>query len=276
LIRDIDPPIETSTWPYLQVEVPLETVQRISSEEASLDLDAQVKLVKESATVLAPEDKVWNIFGRLRPENIPLAKLLRKHPSLLDCCCQQIAEASANKIPQIRSVSVKDREEVTEFVPVVTKVRRGGYLKAELFDLCFVKLPTSVPYKMFRKSQFYWKPWSKQFEQQRLLEVSEKMRGQEKNRLPVLESNVVRYVIHSAVIDEFIVANHERAKELTIHDLLADDCVTQPGSPQEAVRGWLTDVDLAQAIHRPDDKQESVSTSVPTITDSASVAVAVS
>ena len=98
------------------------------------------------------------------------------------------------------------------------------------------------------------------------------MRGQEKNRLPVLESNVVRYVIHRAVIDEFIVANHERAKELTIHDLLADDSrraileqsfafvsiddtleqartkitgnvrdvfVTQTGSPQEAVRGWL-------------------------------------
>ena len=36
LIRDIDPPIETSTWPYLQVEVPLETVQRIGNEEASL------------------------------------------------------------------------------------------------------------------------------------------------------------------------------------------------------------------------------------------------
>jgi len=60
LVRDIDPPVETSTWPYLQIALPLETFERIRNE-APPDTDAQINLIKESARVSVAEGKVLNI-----------------------------------------------------------------------------------------------------------------------------------------------------------------------------------------------------------------------
>ncbi len=293
LIRDIDPPVQTSTWPYLQISVPLETVQKITSETSPLDTEAQLNLLKESAKILKADEKVLNVFGRIGlAHNVLLSKIARsvtgitgrRHTLLLDCCCQQIAEASADTIPSIRTVTVQGLGQGIEFVPVVTKVQRVGYLRTVLFDLYLLSRPAasskSVSEAMLR--HFYWKLWDTQLEQSRLVDISKNMKKQKKNRLPVLDENeVIRYVIHRASINEFIVANLSRADQLTMHDLLADErmratfeqsfafiaiddsleqarakitkkvrdvFVTQTGSPQETVRGWLTDVDLASEV----------------------------
>lgn len=318
LIKNIDPPVENSTWPHLQISLPLETVQKIGSDTTPLDIEQQVSLVKESARVSTTDDKVLSIFGRFgMTPNIFLAKLTktvtgmtgRKQTPLLDSCCLQIAEASADKRPGIRVVTVRDEEREVEYAPIVTRVQKIGYQKTVLFDLYFVTLPThsSVSSKMLSRNQFYFKPLSKQFEQLRLLEIIERMKDQEKHRLPVLEAGIVRYVIHRAAIHEFIVENLSRAQDLTVHDLLTDNIrrtmfeqsfafvgvhdsleqarakisgnirdvfVTQTGSPNEPVRGWLTDVDLASTDKAGSDQEKGagVSMSAPKAAEKVSTA----
>ncbi|HEY4900879.1 MAG TPA: hypothetical protein VIH91_08695 [Terriglobales bacterium] len=314
LVRDIDPPVERSTWPYMQIALPLETFERLSSEITPLDTDGQINLIKESARVSVAEGKVLDIFGRLGlAQNILLSKFARsiagatgrKQTPLLDCCCRQIAEASADKIPSIQAISVKSAEQQAEFVPVVTKVQRVGYQKIVFFDLYFLSLPTapskSVASEMLPKSGFYWKRLNKHLEQSKLVDISETMKTQEKNRLPILDDkNVVRYVIHRAAIHEFIVSKLPNTAELKVSDLLADEqmrmtfeqsfafvgiddtleqarakisgsvrdvFVTQTGSPQEPVRGWLTEVDLAQEAQSRDKKLVSVPASSPITPD---------
>jgi TIR domain-containing protein len=318
LVKDIDPPVERSTWPYLQIAVPLETFEKISSEATPLDTDAQIKLIKESARVSVAGGKALNIFGRLGlTQNILLSKLARsvsgatgrKETPLLDCFCRQIAEASADKIPSIEAISVRGPEQEMEFVPVVTKVQIVGYLKTVFFDLYFLSLPKapfkSVASEMLPKSDFYWKPLDKHLEHYKLVALSESMKTQEKNRLPVLdEKDVARYVIPRAAIDEFIVENRLRAEELTVADLLTNEhmrttfeqsfafvgvddtmenarakisgnvrdvFVTQTGLPQEPVRGLLTEVDLAQEVQGRDTKR-GVSLSTPVTSDQVRVA----
>jgi hypothetical protein len=318
LIKDIDPPKERSPWPYLQIAVPLETAREINTENAALDINAQIELVKKSATISIADKEGLKLFGRIGlTQNISLSKLARKvnaitrteHTPLLDYCCRQIAEACADRTPHIVAMSVKDQEGVSEFVPVVTKVHEGGYLKTVLVDLYFVQLPSntnSSQYKFLGKSQFHWKPLNRQFEEMKLLCVSENMRSQQKNRLPVLENFVVRYVIDRAGVDEFIVVNHAHAADLTILDLLADErmrssfqhsfafvdinCsavqakakiggivqnvfMTLNGLPQEPILGWLREEeDIGEESRSLDNEREDPSASAPMTFDTALVA----
>src|SRR5437763_16815715 len=56
-----------------------------------------------------------------------------------------------------------------------------------------------------------------------LIALSEELKSQGKGRLPLLDENRrIKYIIHRASIDEFIVANLANAAILTMADLLND------------------------------------------------------
>ena len=295
----IDPSVEWTTWPFLQLEMPMQTADKIKNLLAPLSFEEQVKLVKASTKVRMADPKALGLFGLaggLAPETpfSNLALIWKSAFPAVDAvwfenCCEQIAVAAADKLPEIRPVYLAEVSGGSTYVPIITKVRRTSYQSVVRFDLFFLQLPTSdsqsISTKMLRRDQFYWKPITpNMLKETKLTMLTEELKAQGRNRLPLLdEKRRIRHIIHRASIDEFIVARLSEASALTLADLLDDPVmrsvfdttfvvlgrnatldqartamsgtirdvfVTATGSPDEEVEGWITNVDLGSETQR--------------------------
>ena len=288
----IDPAIEWQTWPFLNLELPLAAVDRIKDVVAPLSQGDRVSQVRTHAKVVVADPKALAIFGLagLTPD-APFSNLAAHweaaHPgekaAWFDSCCEQIATAAAEKLPNGSPLPVRAVDPQRQYVPLTTRVRRSSYEGIARFDLYFVDLPSgdgeSVGDRMLTPDQFYWRPLNDDLlDKTTLLSLSAELKQQERNRLPLLDQNrCVKYVIHRSSIDEFIVGHLATAATLTLRHFLDDTgmralvtntftvigrdaplaeakaassgairdfFVTATGSPAEPVEGWLTNVDL--------------------------------
>ena len=240
VLPDFGPTREWATWPFLRVELPLSLTDQIKNLAHPMKPEEQLKQIKNSATVHEWE-RALEIFGRvaLDPatkftelEQIWKSAYPGAEAAWFESCCDQIAAAAAEKLPSIRPISVRQVNSETEFVPVVTHVRRNSSQSTVQFDIYFFDVPWEgvqhVSSKMLKLDQFYWKSVDAMNPEQVLLRnVVRELKEQGKNRLPLLDNKKrVKYIIHRSKIEEFIVASLDSGAltpTLTLKDLLADN-----------------------------------------------------
>jgi hypothetical protein len=238
VLPDFGPAREWPTWPFLRVEVPLTLADQIKDVTHPIKLEEQSKLIKNSATVSFWVPRALEIFGRVsldqstkftELEQIWKSAYPGAEAGWFESCCEQIAAAAAEKLPSIRPISVRQVNSETEFVPVVTHVRRISSQSTVQFDIYFFDVPWEgvqhVSSKMLKLDQFYWQSVdSMNPELTLLMDVVKELKEQGKNRLPLLDSKKrAKYIIHRSKIEEFIVSNLTTAPTLTMKDLLAND-----------------------------------------------------
>ena len=259
-----------------------------------MDKNAQIEMVKESATVSQADPKALAIFGLAgfannsrfsQLERVWTSAYPNQNANWFQDCCEQIVQAGSEKLPRMQTVPVREVGGDAEFLPVVTRVRRASYLGLVVFDLYFLnalgRSERLVASEMLGFDRFYWKRFNdEKLKKMRSLDISDELKSQSKNRLPLLDDGSrIRYIIHRASIDEFIVANLASAAELTMQDLLQDEAarsmfertftviplnatmedakaaitgdirdvfITETGAREEPVQGWLTNVDLGK------------------------------
>src|SRR6478609_2956813 len=238
VLPDFGPAREWPTWPFLRVEVPLTLADQIKDVTHPIKLEEQSKLIKNSATVSFWVPRALEIFGRVsldqstkftELEQIWKSAYPGAEAGWFESCCEQIAAAAAEKLPSIRPISVRQVNSETEFVPVVTHVRRISSQSTVQFDIYFFDVPWEgvqhVSSKMLTVDRFYWKPLDS-IDPGRilLLDLVKELKEQGKNRLPLLDNKQrAKYIIHRSKIEEFIVSNLSTAPALTMKDLLANN-----------------------------------------------------
>ena len=288
----IDPTVEWQTWPYLQLELPVSLCNRIKDLVTPMSRVEQLTVIRQNTKITVADPKALTIFGLAGlASDTPFSNLAmvwqnafnnQKTADWFDSCCEQVLTAALEKLPAIAPAPVRSVQSDKDYIPLITKVRRSSYQGTVRFDLYFIEGIDSerevVADRMLTLDRFFWRPLNDQLLSERLIEISEELKSQRKNRLPVLdESRRVRYVIHRGSVDEFIVSHLGHAPALTLGDLLEDPrmqtvvsetfavtsrrtpiaearllmkgeirdiFVTESGASDEPVEGWLTNVDL--------------------------------
>jgi TIR domain len=294
----IDPTMEWQTWPFLQLELPITLVDRIKDLVRPLSRAEQLSLIRQETKVTVANTNALAIFGLAGlAADTPFSNLALHWKNAFDgreadwfeACCDQVLVAAAERLPSTRPSAVRAVHAAKDYMPLITKVRRSSYQGTVRFDLYFIDRLTfeaeAVTGRMLTLDQFYWRPVSDQMlSDTRLIELSQELKSQGKNRLPLLDQERrIKYVIHRGSIDEFIIANLSRANQLSLRDLLNDPTmhaivtqtwvvvgrhatidevrsltrgdvrdifITATGSKEEPLEGWLTNVDLAQVAGR--------------------------
>ena len=108
----IDPSVEWTTWPFLQLEMSMEHADRIKNLSNPLSFEDKINLVRQSTKVHIADPKALAIFGLaggLAPET-PFSNLAliwknafpESDTLWFENCCEQIAVAAAEKLPEIK------------------------------------------------------------------------------------------------------------------------------------------------------------------------------
>lgn len=105
-------------------------MNQIRNLSSPIDVPSQIALVKECAKVSLADDKALHLFGLVglatdalfsKLASVWVSAYPEARPIWFEYCCEQIAEAGADKLPSIRPIGVKEVGGDAEFIPVVTK-----------------------------------------------------------------------------------------------------------------------------------------------------------
>jgi hypothetical protein len=208
----------------------------------------------------------------------------------LDSCCEQVADCATYAAPVVKAVTLRAAGVNTEYTPVVTSSRRVFIEKTTEFEVSFYNLsdPRGIPVvsRMLPIQQLLYKSLD-DVKQQKIAALIDELEARKKSRLPLLgPEGQARFVVHRSMMEQLLLKSM-RAKldEPTIEQLLSDvklsrmfgafcvigrratiadararadaipGCqdvfVTEQGSIEEPVLGYLTNVDLARPSREP-------------------------
>jgi hypothetical protein len=273
---------EWQTWPYLQIEMPVADVERarhatapqavqIVRERATVALCDPKALDLFGLAAMVPGSK---LDGLLEGEATT--------PDWFRSCCEQVAVSAAERLPTLLWTPI--RKGMQEYIPAVSRVRQRPAEGKVQFDLYFYDLPrremSSVKTRMLTPDRFFWKSLGQAGPHDvQLAALNRDLRAQAKNRVPFLDAaKLPKYIVHRSAITEHLADNGAR-EDLTLADLLTDaaqrelvensfatirgdatlaeaaaamrlvpNCrdvfVTEDGTRNTPVIGWLTNVDL--------------------------------
>jgi hypothetical protein len=203
----------------------------------------------------------------------------------LDSCCQQLADCAVFIAPVVKAVTLRASGAVAEYTPVVTSMRRVFIDKLTEFEICFYNLsdPRGIPVisRMVPTQKLVYKNYA-DIEHEKLSLLIDELEERDKSRLPVFGAlGEAKFVVHRATMALHLLKTlRAKVEEPTLKSLLNDAklssmfgafCVvsrrasiaeararadaipgcqdvfiTETGSVEEPVLGYLTNVELAR------------------------------
>ena len=203
----------------------------------------------------------------------------------LDSCCEQLADCAVSVAPVVKAVTLRASGTDAEYTPVVTSMRRVFIDKLAEFEICFYNLsdPRGIPVilRMVPTQRLVYRNYA-DIVQMKLSLLIDELEDRSKSRLPVFGAlGEAKFVVHRATMEQHLLKTlRAREEEPTLEQLLSDaklspmfgafcvvgrratiadararaatipGCqdvfVTETGSPEEPVLGYLTNVDLAR------------------------------
>jgi len=203
----------------------------------------------------------------------------------LDSCCEQLADCAVFVAPVVKAVTLRSAGQDADYTPVVTNMRRVFIDKLTEFEICFYNLsdPRGIPVtlRMVPAQKLLYKNYE-EIKQQKLSSLIDELEEGNKSRLPVLgPMGEAKFVVHRATMEQHLLKSiRAKLDEPILEQLLGDAklsslfhafCVvprratiadararaatipacqdvfvTESGSVEEPVLGYLTNVDLAR------------------------------
>jgi hypothetical protein len=203
----------------------------------------------------------------------------------LDSAFEQLADCALYVAPVVKAVTLRASGAEAEYTPVVTSMRRVFIDKIAEFEICFYNLsdPRGIPVilRMVPTQKLVYKSYA-DISHQKLSLLIDELEERSKSRLPVFGAlGEAKFVVHRATMEQHLLKTlRAKVEEPTLEQLLGDarlssmfgafcvvgrratiadararaatipGCqdvfVTETGSPEEPVLGYLTNVDLAR------------------------------
>jgi hypothetical protein len=143
---------EWSAWPYLRIELPRSDVDKIEQASESERVKLAPQIVRDYGVVVGSNEHTARLFGRIDfPREMKFEVLLNawksKYPDAeatwFDSCCNQIMMGAARGFPVIHWTPMREVVGDSEFIPVLSRIKRVSFRGSVQFDLYFYNLSES-------------------------------------------------------------------------------------------------------------------------------------
>jgi hypothetical protein len=300
-LRSVIKPIPASKpvrlWPYVRLELPSNVLQAVNGAPAANRADAAKSAVEKQGRIVASNGRAAEIFGRAKiQDGAPFSEVLNSWRSInsdreegwFHSLAMQVSGAAQGLIPEVRWACVTREGSDEEHLPVLNstqEIKDGMQFDFAFYEFtALMRLP--VTSKMIPREEMFCLVLDEEGIRVELLSaIIEKLDQVHRHRFPILSPNgSIRYMIHRATIDQYLVSKLIRNVDptsLTLGRLLEEatsmkmlfeksfvivssrttldeakaamqavtECrdvlVTENGRADEPVIGWLTNLILA-------------------------------
>ena len=286
VIRDHQRSETWSPWPLLRVSISDDVVRSLpdaADKIATVRANARVTGSQNGVLSLFGLGRVQP--GTLLADLARVPARQNDDEGWLDSCCEQLADCAVFVAPVVKAVTLRASGPDADYTPVVTNMRRVFIDKLIECEICFYNLsdPRGIPValRMVPIQKVHYRNYD-EIKQQKLSRLIDELEQGNKSRLPVFGPlGEAKFVVHRATLEQQLLKSMRASlDEPTIEQLLGDaklssmfeafcvvprratiadararaatipGCqdvfVTERGSAEEAVLGYLTNVDLAR------------------------------
>ena len=238
------PRAEVAEWPaqpLVSLQLPLETVEKLSVEVGPSHLDS---LVRESALLTAVDHQARQLFGIAEVRaglsfKEFLERWAQQQPGASLEWSQeivsQVARAARGEIPSLRWVYLRGTGGTARYAPALTRVRRVPALQAMQFDISFLPydtlIATPVTARMLDRDGMVSVDLDQTpIESVRLTELADRCDEHRLSRIPFLQSaGRICMIVHRSMIDRYLARKARQTTDgmaitqLTLAQLVADE-----------------------------------------------------
>lgn len=287
------PPENWAAWPFLRLQLARQAIDEVMSVPPPERVAKTKEMLLKHGLVLESSSGLAQLFGRAElPRRTVFGELVDEWSEQqsgrvtdwLDVLARQIVDGSKKQMPGVdRWAHFLHHDGDVDYATVVGRIKSEA--ASMQFDVYFVEMAkaTGVKARMTRIDKMYHLNFaSKSAQEVNLQELLRSLEENRWNRIPILDGEHAKYIVHVSMIDRFLrkrVWSGQAINVLTLADLLADkameemfagtwdvvpkdatlsdaralmarrdNCedlfVTQGGGRDEPVLGWLTDRDI--------------------------------
>jgi hypothetical protein len=206
-------------WPYLRIELPLESIEAIKGAAEGASMDVTRAIMERSATLSASNARAAQIFGKADlNDGMPFFDLVTawrgafsgREAGWFDALCSQVRSASQGSLPEVTWTCITQVGGHQQYLPVVSTARQINAGRATLFEIWLydftdvARMPVSA--KMIPRAEMFALTLDEDAVKGQLLsDLVQRLKTVGRHRLPILDSaGRIKYMVHRSSVAEYL------------------------------------------------------------------------